>query len=92
MDRKQTNKIFLEHLTITSFRISFDINHNPILTIFNDINCFNLRDEANFFQYEPDDYFDDEIALNCEINKWRKDYFLFLEKNIDDPNKTEINI
>ena len=91
MNRKQ-NKIFLEHLTITSFRISFDINYNPNLTIFNDRDNSNLREEVYFFQYEPDDYFDDEIAINCEINKWRKDYFLFLEKNIDDPNKTEINI
>ena len=92
MNRKQ-KKIFSDPLTITSFRINFDINYNPNLTIFNNNkDNSNLGEEVYFFQYESDDYFDDEIAINCEINRWRKDYFLFLEKNIDDPNKTEINI
>ena len=88
MNRK---KIFSNVLIITSFRINFVINYNPILTTFKNRNNYNFIEEANYFQIEKDEYFDDEIAIKCEINTWRKEYFQFLERNIDEPNKTEIN-
>lgn len=63
------------------------------------ITLTNLKDRPSFefsieeysFLDEPDEA-DDEVAQNCKINIWRKDFFLFLGNNLDDPpKKTEIN-
>ena len=87
-------KRFLYTVTIESFRIILDINNNAIPTTLNKRTRYNSMEEmeeANYFQYESDDIFNDEIAKNCKINTWRKDYFLFLERNLVSPNKTTIN-
>ena len=38
-----------------------------------------------------EDIYDDELAKNCIINSWRKLYFFFLEKKINNLDNTEAN-
>ena len=87
-------KRFSYTLTIESFRIILDINNNAIPTTLNNRTRYysiEEMEEANYFQYGSDDIYNDAIAKKCKINTWRKDYFLFLERNIDSPRKTTIN-
>jgi len=39
---------------------------------------------------EKEDYFDDQIAINDETNTWRRNYFQYLQDNINTFNKTEL--
>ena len=47
------------------------------------------QEVTNFFELsnQNEENFDDEIACNCKINTWRKDYFQFLHKKIYNSNK-----
>ena len=72
----------------------FNINNNAFSTTLNNRTRYNSMKEiedVNYFQYEPNDIFNEVIAKNDEINIWIKEYLLFLERNIDAPKKTVIN-
>ena len=63
----------------------FNNNHN---SFDNNINNFNIIDNSpNFYNLFiiNDENFDDNAAINSEINTWRKPYFEFLGKilNVD---------
>ena len=80
--------------TNPSFINIFSINNNAFSTTLNNRtrnNSMKEMEDVNYFQYEPDDIFNDVIDKNGEINTWIKEYLLFLERNIDAPNKTSIN-
>jgi len=48
-------------------------------------NSYNPNQEVkNIFQYETEDICDDEISKNYNGNIWRKDYFSFLGKKINE--------
>jgi len=69
------------------FRINLENNINKIPPPFN--NRFNDDEETFLFGDKSAQIFGDDIAKNCKINE---KYFSFLEKNIEDPNKTEKNM
>ena len=47
-------------------------------------NPFNSYEEEFFYvQYETEDIYDDEIAINYNGNTWREFYFAFLENKIN---------
>ena len=48
------------------------------------------KEESNFILYEKQIVFEENIEYKIEVNI-SNEYFEFLEKNIDDPNKTELN-
>ena len=48
------------------------------------------KEESNFILYEKQIIFEENIEYKIEVNI-SNEYFEFLEKNIDDPNKTELN-
>jgi hypothetical protein len=85
---------FPENIQITSFNFSIihianntDIKHNESQSSNNNyteelLGVYKLK----YFE----DTNEDEAAKDLEINKWRKDYFDFLEKKAVDPNKNEI--
>ena len=41
---------------------------------------------------ENEDYFDDQIAIKDETNTWRRNYFQYLQDNINTFNKTELKL
>ena len=41
---------------------------------------------------EKEDYFDDQIAINDETNTWRRNYFQYLQDNINTFSKTELKL
>ena len=65
----------------------FNNNHN---SFDNNINIFNIIDNTpNFYNLFiiNDENFDDNVAINCNINTWRKPYFEFLVKVLNVNNK-----
>ena len=48
------------------------------------------KEESNFILYEKQIVFEENFEYKIEVNI-SNEYFEFLEKNIDDPNKTELN-
>ena len=71
------NNIFLH------FNISSNFLGNEIY------NCLN-KEESNFILYEKQISFEENFEYKIDVNI-SNEYFEFLEKNIDDPNKTELN-
>ena len=83
-----------ENIGITSFNFNIihianntDIKHNESQSSNNNyteelLGLYKLK----YFE----DINEDEAAKDLEINKWRKDYFDFLEKKAVDSNKNEI--
>ena len=58
--------------------LSNNSNDTLIITYYN-----SSEEEIYFLQYETEeDIYDDEIA--CKLNIWRKSYFSFLEKKINE--------
>ena len=41
---------------------------------------------------EKEDYFDDQIAIKDETNTWRRNYFQYLQDNINTFSKTELKL
>ena len=86
------NNKFSDNLRIYS--LSINIAHNNIAIDSNLINNntelvsldFYLKSELNSLDND-----DDEVAKNCKINKWRKDYFDFLEKEMNKIDQTNQN-
>ena len=81
-------KQFTGNLNITSFRINLGININILDNIINNRNEYNEIEETNFFYSKNDNIINDEIWKN---SNFKEEYFSFLERNIEDPNKTEKN-
>ena len=63
-------------------------NSNRIPTTINKRNDYNNIEENFFLLDKSANIFGNEIDKNCKINE---EYFSFLERNIEDPNKTEKN-
>ena len=83
------NNKFSDNLRIYS--LSINITHNNIAIDSNLINNntelvsldFYLKSELNSLDND-----DDEVTKNCKKNKWRKDYFDFLEKEMNKIDQT----
>ena len=48
------------------------------------------KEKSNFILYEKQISFEENFEYKIDVNI-SNEYFEFLEKNIDDPNKTELN-
>ena len=84
-----TSRIYtINNFNFTIFRTiemnrSTNINDNSI-----------SKGEPNFNDLcgEKEDYFDDQIAINDETNTWRRNYFQYLQDNINTFSKTELKL
>ena len=74
--------------SIFSINSNLENNRSRIPTTINKINDFNNIEENCALLDKSANIVSNEIDKNCKINK---EYFSFLERNIEDPNKTEKN-
>ena len=81
-------KIFKCILSITSFRLNLGININKIPTTINNKKEFYEIEESIFPHNKSYCRIGDKIGHICKINE---EYLSFLERNIEDPNKTVKN-
>ena len=75
-------------LSITSFRLNLGIIINKIPTTINNKKEFYEIEESIFPHNKSYCRIGDKIDHICKINE---EYLSFLERNIEDPNKTEKN-
>ena len=62
----------------------------PILSTLNNNYMSDIDDVSNYhdlYNENQDNYEEDDITKNCEINTWRKDYFDYLDNAINSANK-----
>ena len=74
--------------SIFSTNSNLENNRSRIPTTINKINDFNNIEENCALLDKSANIVSNEIDKNCKINE---EYFSFLERNIEDPNKTEKN-
>ena len=74
--------------SIFSINSNLENNRSRIPTTINKINDFNNIEENCALLDKSANIVSNEIDKNCKINE---EYFSFLERNIEDPNKTEKN-
>ena len=75
-------------LSITSFRLNLGISINKIPTTINNKKEFYEIEESIFPHNKSYCRIGDKTGHICKINE---EYLSFLERNIEDPNKTEKN-
>ena len=74
--------------SIFSTNSKLENNRSRIPTTINKINDFNNIEENFVLLDKSANIVSNEIDKNCKINE---EYFSFLERNTEDPNKTEKN-
>ena len=84
MNRRNNNILY------SSFNFIIPINSNSLFNSLNNmVNNTDMK-RQNFLEYEAEKIFEEKFAIKCEI-RMPKEYFDYIEKNIEDPNPTESN-
>jgi hypothetical protein len=71
--------IYTSNASVVSILSTLNINY---MSDIDDVSNYH-----DLYNENKDNYEEDDIAKNCEINTWRKDYFDYLDNIINSANK-----